>query len=111
MSTPQSQAELTRRYQELRMDVTETAKKLAELEGEKQEHKLVIDTLTPMDPNRKCFRMIGDILVERSAGEVLPAVQANYEQITNVMASLEKIFQEKQKELFPLQRQLNITQQ
>ena len=30
-----------------------------------------------MDPNRKCYRMVGGVLVERNVGEVLPAVQSN----------------------------------
>lgn len=32
-----------------------------------------------MDPKRKCWRMIGDVLVERTVGEFLPAVQSNLE--------------------------------
>jgi prefoldin subunit 2 len=40
---------------------------------------MVIDTLTPMEQNRKCWRMIGDILVERTVGEFLPAVKNNYD--------------------------------
>lgn len=44
-------------------------------------YRIVIDTLKDVDPQRKCFRMIGGILVERTAGEALPALQHNYEQV------------------------------
>lgn len=40
---------------------------------------LVVETLKPMDPQRKCWRMIGNVLVERTVGEFLPAVQQNLE--------------------------------
>ena len=32
-------------------------------------------SLKPMPPARKCFRMIGGVLVERTVGEVLPALE------------------------------------
>ena len=49
-----------------------------------QEHGLVLKTLQPLDKQRKCFRQIGDILVERTVGDVLPDVQTNKEQLDQV---------------------------
>ena len=43
--------------------------------------RLVIDTLKPLDPQRKCFRLIGGILVERTVAEVLPALEKNFESV------------------------------
>jgi len=34
-----------------------------------------------MDKSRKCFRLVGDVLVERTAGETLPAVRKNKENL------------------------------
>jgi prefoldin subunit 2 len=33
----------------------------------------VIKQLEPMDKTRKCYRLIGDVLVERTVAETLPA--------------------------------------
>jgi hypothetical protein len=41
--------------------------------AEAAEHDLVIKQLEPMDKTRKCHRLIGDVLVERTVGETLPA--------------------------------------
>ena len=42
---------------------------------------LVIETLKEVDPERRCFRMVGGVLVERTVKEVLPALQNNHEQV------------------------------
>jgi prefoldin subunit 2 len=40
--------------------------------------RLVIDSISPLEPERKCFRMVGGVLVERTIKEVLPALETNY---------------------------------
>ncbi len=50
------------------------ASKLQELKLEVSQHEMVIKTLQPMDTGRKCFRLVGDVLVERTVGEALPAI-------------------------------------
>lgn len=39
----------------------------------------MIETLNEVDGNRKCFRMIGGVLVERTVKEVLPSLENNKE--------------------------------
>ena len=57
------------------------ASKLAELQMDLNEHKLVIDTLVGVDPERCCFRLVGGVLVERKVGEVSPALQNNKDKV------------------------------
>ena len=40
--------------------------------------------MKPLDGNRKCFRQIGEVLVERTIAEVLPAVQTNRDNLNEV---------------------------
>lgn len=42
--------------------------------------RLVIETLQNVDADRKCFRMVGGVLVERTVKEVLPALTTNRDQ-------------------------------
>jgi hypothetical protein len=51
---------------------------------ERNEHTLVLNAIQPLDASRKCFRLIGGVLVERTVGEVLPAVTRNKEGIEQV---------------------------
>jgi hypothetical protein len=41
-------------------------------------YRLVIDSIAPLEPERKCFRMVGGVLVERTIKEVLPALETNH---------------------------------
>ncbi len=43
--------------------------------------RLVIETLGGVSGDRRCFRMIGGVLVERTVKEVLPALEANRDKV------------------------------
>ena len=44
--------------------------------------------MEPMEPGRKAFRLIGGVLVERTVGEVLPAVRKNKENLFQMITTL-----------------------
>lgn len=43
--------------------------------------RLVMKTLEGVDQDRRCFRMIGGVLVERKVGEIMPALASNTEKV------------------------------
>ena len=53
-------------------------------------YSLVIDTMKDVEGDRKCFRMIGGVLVERSVKEVLPALRKNREQVSRCLSLFEE---------------------
>ena len=53
------------------------------------EYGVVSTTLSECDPDRKCFRMIGGVLVERVVKEVLPALTERKTQIEAMVSSLD----------------------
>ncbi|KAM7028956.1 prefoldin subunit 2 isoform 2-T2 [Acridotheres tristis] len=83
-----SAEQVVSRFNRLRQDQRGLASKAAELELELNEHSLVIETLREVDPTRKCFRMVGGVLVERTVKEVLPALESNREQISKLIEAL-----------------------
>ena len=44
--------------------------------------RLVEETLAPLDPDRRAYRLVGGILVERTVKEVLPSVTSNRENVS-----------------------------
>ena len=63
------------------------------------EYGVVSTTLTDCDPGRKCFRMIGGVLVERTVKEVLPALTERKTQIEAMVTMLKGKMEQKAKEL------------
>ena len=52
-----------------------------------------------MPQDRKCFRMINGVLVERTVKEVLPALQTNADGLKKVLDDLVKQYRTKQEEM------------
>ena len=60
--------------------------KLGDTQAELHEHKMVITALEPLPDDRRCFRLLGSVLVEKTKAEVLPQM---VEQKTKVRATAE----------------------
>lgn len=64
-----------------------------------KEHELVIETLKDVTPERKCFRMVGGVLVERTVKDVLPALVNNKDQMSKLVETLSKQLETKGNEI------------
>ncbi|KAL2614214.1 hypothetical protein R1flu_025906 [Riccia fluitans] len=87
------------KWSHLRSELNQLHSKITEMEMELSEHTLVIGAIQSLDPSRKCFRMIGGVLVERTVAEVLPAVTRNKEGLLEVITRLNEAQEKKRKEL------------
>jgi prefoldin subunit 2 len=86
------------KYRQLMQECQQLMSKVAELEMDRNEHKLVEDTLEPLDPSRRAYRLVGEILVERTVREVLPSVRENREHLEKTIATLRERLTERQRE-------------
>jgi chaperonin cofactor prefoldin len=59
----------------------------------------VLETLEPLPGDRKCFRMINGVLVERTVQDVLPQLKTNGDGLKKVLEDLLKQYTTKQEEL------------
>ncbi|CAI0465964.1 unnamed protein product [Linum tenue] len=96
---PVNEQMIANMYTSMRTELNQIYSKITELEMEVSEHSLVINAIQPLDPARRCYRMIGGVLVERNIKEVLPAVQRNKEGIEEVIARLNEALEKKKKEI------------
>ncbi|CAK1585795.1 unnamed protein product [Parnassius mnemosyne] len=86
-------------FQNLRSEQRQLANKISELEMDLNEHKIVIETLQTVDKTRRCFRMVGGVLVERTVGEVLPELESNRERLPKAIQALNEQLARKGQEI------------
>ena len=60
---------------------------------------MVLETLKPLPQDRKCFRMINGVLVERTVKEVVPALETNSEGLKKVLEELVKQYKRQEQEM------------
>jgi len=111
--------ELQIQYQSYKNNLQAVAGKIGDVEQEAEEHKcvgnalfrdrtlstvltcnrLVLETLEPLPEDRKCFRMINGVLVERTIKDVKPALQTNSDGLKKVLDDLVKQYKSIQDEM------------
>ncbi|KAM3955693.1 prefoldin 2 [Aphomia sociella] len=94
-----SNEEIYAGLQTLRTEQRQLANKISELEMDLNEHKTVIDTLREVEGPRKCFRMVGGVLVERTVADVLPELESNRERLPKALQSLHEQLTKKGQEI------------
>ncbi|XP_045210075.1 prefoldin subunit 2-like [Mercenaria mercenaria] len=99
MATKKSQEEIIAGFQELRQHQRQVVGKISDIEMDMKEHELVIETLKEVDDQRKCFRLVGGVLVERTVKDVLPALVNNKEQMGKLVETLSRQLEQKGKEI------------
>nr|KAJ3420438.1 hypothetical protein HK105_005673 [Polyrhizophydium stewartii] len=92
----------------MKQELQAIAQKIGELEMERDEHQMVVDTISPLEGDRKCFRLVGGVLVERTVKDVLPLVKQNMEGITNIIKQLALNYKKREDELAEFQKKYNI---
>mmetsp|Transcript_63344 Transcript_63344/g.151131 ORF Transcript_63344/g.151131 Transcript_63344/m.151131 type:complete len:147 (-) Transcript_63344:77-517(-) len=76
-------------FKQIEAEINMLINKIAELEQEINEHALVLKAFDKVEPTRRCFRMIGGVLVERTVAEVKPAIESNKEKIKQAVGQIE----------------------
>ncbi|KAJ7094468.1 Prefoldin subunit-domain-containing protein [Mycena belliarum] len=108
---PLSDQEISQNYSRMQSDLQALAGKIGELDQEADEHTLVLGTLNEAlaeEPDRKCFRLIGGVLVERTVKDVVPALQTNRDGIKKVVGNLTEQYKTKENEFDAFKRDYNI---
>ncbi|KAF0756853.1 prefoldin subunit 2 [Aphis craccivora] len=95
-------------FNALRTEQRQLATKLSEIELDLNEHSIVIDTLNKLDDERKCFRLIGGVLVERKICDVLPTLIKNRGEMSKIVKTLNEQLTKKGIEINDFKNKHNI---
>eukprot|EP00916_Digyalum_oweni_P022975 GHVL01038117.1.p1 GENE.GHVL01038117.1~~GHVL01038117.1.p1 ORF type:complete len:129 (+),score=27.47 GHVL01038117.1:57-443(+) len=55
--------------------------RIQSLQEAQKDHSLVADALKAVECSRRCYRLVGGVLVEQTAGTVLPVIESNLTEI------------------------------
>ena len=83
------------RYKQLQQEAQVLVQKLMEIEDEKKENELVLESISKLEDSRKCWRLINGVLMEKTKLEVVPEMRvvinnlnAVVKQITDTLVSV-----------------------
>ncbi|CAF9909413.1 MAG: hypothetical protein GOMPHAMPRED_006749 [Gomphillus americanus] len=102
------QQDLQLQYTTFKNNLQQLAQKIGDVEQEAEEHKLVLETLDPLPGDRKCFRMVNGILVERTVKDVIPALQTNSDGLKKVLDELVKQYKKQQDDMEKWKKKNNV---
>merc|ERR1719277_2845238 len=106
-----TQQQVQAAFQQLEKECSTYLNKVAELEQEVNEHNLVLKAFEKVEPTRRCFRMVGGVLVERTVSEVAPAVKQNQEKIRTVVKKFEEELKKKTEQRAAFQKKYGLNKQ
>ncbi|CAD7950524.1 unnamed protein product [Amoebophrya sp. A120] len=92
-----SQEQLQQAYQQIESEIGQMIQKIADLDQEKREHELVLVAMKGVPDDRRCCRMVGGILAERTVKDVRPQVDDNKGKIEKAIEMFKAKLEEKGK--------------
>jgi prefoldin subunit 2 len=104
----EAQAAILNTFQQMRKDQRKLITKISELESDRNEHKLVVQALKDTPPERRCFRMVGGVLIERTVKEVQPALEDSVAQLEKIIDALKQELEKKGREINQYREKHNI---
>eukprot|EP01080_Neovahlkampfia_damariscottae_P000331 gene331-6745_t len=99
---------IIKQYQSLYNQYVQLQNKIDEIESEHYEHGIVIEAISKLEKERKCHRLVGGVLVERTVGEILPALQKSQTDFKQAIDQLDKESKKREGELTEFKLKYNI---
>lgn len=62
--------------------------KLMELEDEKKENELVLESISHLEDSRKCWRLINGVLMEKTKLEVVPEMRVVINNLNGIIKQI-----------------------
>ncbi|KAL4508090.1 hypothetical protein ABPG72_021463 [Tetrahymena utriculariae] len=100
--------EVVQQYNKLKMEYSELLRTSMDIEEEKRENQLVIETIKNLESERRCWRLVGGVLVERTLGEVLNSLKENVESFEKTGVNFGTALKNKEKQLLDFENTHNL---
>ena len=87
------------RFSHMRNELKELQTKEIQLEMELKQHESVLETIEKLNDDRKCFRLVGEVLVQSTVGETKPELKQQIENLKDVVEKMKQQVELKDKEI------------
>lgn len=95
--------EVTNHYNKLKNEYTEIFKRYIELEEERRENNLVLANLEPLKGERKCWKVVGGVLVEHNLEETKGSLKSTISMLESTLKALDDEMAKRQKEVLEME--------
>ena len=91
--------EVMERYNKLKTEYSEILKRYIELEEERRENNLVLTNIEPLQGERKCWKVVGGVLVEYTLPETVNSLKQNIAMLEQALKALDTEMAKREKEV------------
>merc|ERR1712217_292590 len=92
-----------KRYKRMQQEFNILKMKKIDFDIEISEHKLVLNTIKNMDYENVGLRLVGDYLIQRTIGEIIPALRKNIDKLQRLIKAIALEIEKRQKDIFEYQ--------
>lgn len=106
MSTTEKEA--MERYKKLKAEYSEILKRYIELEEERRENNLVLTNIEPLQGDRRCWKVVGGVLVEYNLPETTNSLKQNIAMLEQALKALDAEMAKREKEVLDIELKYNL---
>ena len=104
MSEQEIERATARKYQQLSSESQALISRLMEVEDEKRENELVLEQISKLEDDRKCWRLINGILFEKTKAQVVPELTAMIQNLGQVQKQINQTLMSLKQEMIQLEQ-------
>jgi prefoldin subunit 2 len=99
MANAGAQQKIVEGFQKLREEQQALITDIGRVESELREHTSVVKNVSELEPERRCYRQVGDTLIECTAAEIIETLSTSVQRFKEHLEQLQKQTIDKGKEL------------
>lgn len=96
------------RFSFLRQELKELQTKEIQFEIDLQQHERVLETIAKLEDSRKCYRLVGEVLVQSTISEARPEIETQRNRLKDLVDSFRQKIDLKEKEIIQFQNDNHI---
>ncbi|KAK8885096.1 hypothetical protein M9Y10_044225 [Tritrichomonas musculus] len=99
---------ISERFSQLRQELKELQSKEIQFELDLQQHERVLSSISSLPDDRKCYRLVGEVLVQMTIGQAKPALEQQKNSLSELVSTFKQKVQAKEDEMLKFQKDNNI---